>query len=70
MNGRIKNGVVRRSWIARHGPDTPGAGNERRPAARGDRKLGYVCLEQGNTVRHTFLLRTTRRPPYHELSNA
>lgn len=51
MNGLIKNGAVRRIWIARHGPDTAGAGNERRPAARGDQKLGYVCLARakGNT---------------------
>ena len=41
MNGLIKNGVVCRSWIARHGPDTARAGNERRPVARGDRN---VCM--------------------------
>jgi len=48
MNGLIKDGIVRRSWITRHGPDTAGAGNKRRPVARGDRKLGYVCLARAN----------------------
>ena len=49
MNGLVKNGVIHRSWIARHGPNTAGAGNERRPVELGDRQLGYVCLANGNT---------------------
>jgi len=48
MNGLVENGVVRRSWIARHGPEIARAENERQPAARGDRKLGYVCLSLVN----------------------
>lgn len=44
MNGLIENGVVLRSWIVRHGPEIARAENERQPAARDDRKLGYVCM--------------------------
>jgi hypothetical protein len=47
MNGLIKNGVVRRCWIARHGTDPAGQemnvmnGDQQ---SSGDRELGYVCL--------------------------
>jgi hypothetical protein len=46
MNRLIENGVVRRGWVARHGPETRAAGIERQlgQVARGNRKLGYVCL--------------------------
>jgi len=65
MNGLIKNGAVRRCWIARHGTDPAGQemnvmnGDQQ---SEGDRELGYVCLRKGTRrIRHTFQLRTTRR---------
>jgi hypothetical protein len=70
MNGLIKNGAVRRSWIARHGPDTAGAGNEMNDGQQlGAIESSVMYAWPGRTgIRHTFQLRSTRRPPYHELS--
>lgn len=49
MNGLIKDGVVRRCWIVRHGSGTARAGNEQQPTARSDPEQGYICPANGNT---------------------
>lgn len=46
MNGLIKNGVVRRCWIARHGPDTARRNQQQLGAIE---SKGYEFLADGNT---------------------